>query len=89
VASPEGEELYETPIDEFRLSRYALASGTGSRPLDDRTPQILLCTAGSVRLHSADGTELLLARGESAFVPAGEQVRLTGAGTAFRATVMA
>ncbi|TKA10127.1 mannose-6-phosphate isomerase, class I [Actinacidiphila oryziradicis] len=87
--SAEGEELYETPIDEFRLSRYILAPGTGPRLLADRTPQILLCTEGSVRLQSADGSELLLARGESAFVPAGEQVRLTGDGTAFRATVVA
>ena len=49
-ASPDGEEVYETPIDEFRLSRYVLAAGrrppTTSPP---RTPQILLCTAGSVR----------------------------------------
>jgi mannose-6-phosphate isomerase len=88
-ASPEGEELYETPIEEFRLSRYALAAGSAPRRLDDRTPQILLCTAGSVRLHPAAAPEMLLARGESAFVPAGEQVHLAGEGTAFRATVVA
>jgi mannose-6-phosphate isomerase len=88
-SSPEGEELYETPIDEFRLSRYAIAPGGTPRALDDRTPQILLCTEGSVLLTSADGAELLLARGQSAFVPAAEQVQLTGDGTAFRATVVA
>jgi mannose-6-phosphate isomerase len=87
-SSPEGEELYETPIDEFRLSRYAIAPGGTPRALDDRTPQILLCTEGSVLLTSADGAELLLAPGQSAFVPAAERVQLTGDGTAFRATVV-
>jgi mannose-6-phosphate isomerase len=87
-SSPEGEELYETPIDEFRLSRYAIAPGGTPRALDDRTPQILLCTEGSVLLTSADGVELLLAPGQSAFVPAAERVQLTGDGTAFRATVV-
>jgi mannose-6-phosphate isomerase len=92
-ASPEGEELYETPIDEFRLSRYAIAPGGAPRLLDDRTPQILLCTEGSVLLTSSDSAsgsaELLLTPGQSAFVPAAEQVQLTGNGTAFRATVVA
>src|SRR3989440_6203738 len=72
-ASEEGEEVYDAPIDEFRLSRYVLAPGGAPRTLDDRTPQILLCTAGTVRLTSKDGSELDLARGESAYLPAGEQ----------------
>jgi mannose-6-phosphate isomerase len=88
-ASPEGEELYEAPIDEFRLSRYALASGAEPRVPDFRTPQILLCTDGSARLRSAEGAELTLVRGESAYVPAGERVELTGDGAVFRATVVA
>ncbi|MFE2432478.1 mannose-6-phosphate isomerase, class I [Streptomyces sp. NPDC059373] len=90
AASPEGEELYDTPIDEFRLSRYALTPGDTPRTLDDRTPQILLCTEGSVLLRSTtDGAELTLPRGGSAFVPAGERAEVAGEGTLFRATVVA
>ncbi|MFJ6617523.1 mannose-6-phosphate isomerase, class I [Kitasatospora sp. NPDC091335] len=82
-----GEELYPVPIDEFRLSRFVL-DGT-EREIDGRTPQILLCTEGAVRLTAADGTVLDLARGRSAFLPAtGTPTRLSGTGsTLFRATV--
>ncbi|MFF4393836.1 mannose-6-phosphate isomerase, class I [Streptomyces sp. NBC_00853] len=79
----DGEEVYETPIDEFRLSRFLLAPGGASRVLPHDTPQILLCTAGSPRAG-----ELALAPGESVFVPAGEKVELSGSGTIFRATVV-
>ncbi|MGV0101171.1 mannose-6-phosphate isomerase, class I, partial [Streptomyces californicus] len=48
------------------------------------TPQIVLCTAGSVTVG-----ELALAPGESVFVPAGEPVSAAGEGTLFRATVAA
>ncbi|MBT2493332.1 mannose-6-phosphate isomerase, class I [Streptomyces sp. ISL-96] len=82
--SPADEEVYDTPIDEFRLSRYVLAPGASPRTLPSATPQILLCTAGKVRAG-----ELTLAPGESAFVPAGESVELSGTGTLFRATVVA
>ncbi|MFC0602780.1 mannose-6-phosphate isomerase, class I [Streptomyces palmae] len=95
-ADPDGEELYDTPIDEFRISRHVLVGDAAARPLPARTPQILLCTAGSVHLRTTDrgprhaGTgELVLARGESVFVPAGERVEATGDGTLFRATVIA
>ncbi|MER7795635.1 mannose-6-phosphate isomerase, class I [Streptomyces sp. NPDC097640] len=90
-AEPSGEEVYATPIDEFRLSRYVLAEGTGSLPLSSRTAQILLCASGTAVLRGTDGdgAELRLARGESAFVPAGEAVALSGPGTVFRATVAA
>jgi mannose-6-phosphate isomerase len=83
-ASPDGEEVYATPIDEFRLSRYTLAEGAAPHDLTRDTPQILLCTAGSVR---ADGNPL--APGESVFVPAGEKAEVSGSGTIFRATVVA
>lgn len=94
-----GEEVYDTPIDEFRLSRYVLAPGAAPRPLDAGAPQVLLCTAGTVVARVAerpDGTratsgatdELTLAPGESAFVPAGEQITVSGDGTLFRATVV-
>ncbi|WP_405440227.1 mannose-6-phosphate isomerase, class I [Streptomyces avidinii] len=82
---PEGdaEEVYATPIDEFRLSRFLLAPGGASRLLPHETPQILLCTAGSPQVG-----ELALTPGESVFVPAGEKVELSGNGTVFRATVV-
>ncbi|MEU8774543.1 mannose-6-phosphate isomerase, class I [Streptomyces sp. NPDC048606] len=79
----DGEEVYETPIDEFRLSRFVLAAGGAPRTLPDATPQILLCTAGG---PAVDG--VTLAPGESVFVPAGEKVELSGTGTVFRATVV-
>ncbi|MEE4544232.1 mannose-6-phosphate isomerase, class I [Streptomyces sp. V4-01] len=88
-AAPDGEELYAAPIDEFRLSRYVLAPGADARVLDPGAPQILLCTSGTVRLRTPGdpGDVLTLARGESAFVPAGERTALDGEGTVFRATV--
>ena len=81
-AAPDGEEVYETPIDEFRLSRYVPAEGDAAHDLTRDTPQILLCTAGSVRAGEHE-----LAPGQSVFVPAGEQAVISGAGTVFRATV--
>ncbi|MFJ4873506.1 mannose-6-phosphate isomerase, class I [Streptomyces sp. NPDC088757] len=83
-ASPSGEEVYETPTDEFRLSRFVRAEGAGPTDLTVPTPQILLAVAGR-----PTAGELALAPGESVFVPAGERIQLTGAGTVFRATVAA
>lgn len=83
-AAPDGEEVYDTPIDEFRLSRYVLAEGAAGPDLMLETPQILLCTAGAVRVGEAG-----LAPGQAVFVPAGENVAAAGAGTLFRATVVA
>ncbi|WP_406183118.1 mannose-6-phosphate isomerase, class I [Streptomyces sp. NBC_01006] len=84
VQRPEGngEEVYEAPIDEFRLSRFALAPGAAPHLLPDAAPQILLCTAGRPKAG-----EVTLSPGESVFVPAGEKVELSGIGTVFRATV--
>ncbi|GGO88059.1 mannose-6-phosphate isomerase, class I [Wenjunlia tyrosinilytica] len=99
----DGEQVYPTPIDEFRLSRYVL-DGVGPRKVAAGVPQILLCTDGSATVRergaavgeAADGGcdlgsrggELVLARGESAFVPAGTGVEIDGEGTVFRATVV-
>jgi mannose-6-phosphate isomerase len=82
-ASPDGEEVYETPIDEFRLSRYVLPEGGTSHDLTRATPQILLCTAGTVQVG-----EYELRPGQSVFVPAGEKTEASGTGTLFRATVI-
>ncbi|MFJ8183822.1 mannose-6-phosphate isomerase, class I [Streptomyces sp. NPDC096105] len=82
-AGPDGEEVYETPTDEFRLSRYVLAEGAPARDLTRGAPQILLCTAGAVRAGEHD-----LTPGHSVFVPAGEKAEVSGTGTVFRATVV-
>ncbi|MFD8197503.1 mannose-6-phosphate isomerase, class I [Streptomyces wuyuanensis] len=81
-ASPSGEELYDTPIDEFRLSRFVRPEGAAPVDLTLPTPQILLATAGRPQTG-----ELTLAPGESVFVPAGEKAELSGTGAVFRATV--
>ncbi|MFE0776451.1 mannose-6-phosphate isomerase, class I [Streptomyces sp. NPDC058861] len=83
-ASPSGEEVYETPTDEFRLSRFVRAEDAAPNDLTAPTPQILLAVAGR-----PTAGELPLAPGQSVFVPAGERIQLTGAGTVFRATVAA
>ncbi|MFE0737879.1 mannose-6-phosphate isomerase, class I [Streptomyces sp. NPDC058855] len=83
-ASATGEEVYETPIDEFRLSRFVRAEGATPTDITAPTPQILLAVAGRPKAG-----ELTLAPGESVFVPAGETTELSGAGTVFRATVVA
>ncbi|WP_327117928.1 mannose-6-phosphate isomerase, class I [Streptomyces sp. NBC_01341] len=82
-ASAAGEELYETPVDEFRLSRYVLSAGGAPVELAAGAPQILLCTEGSPQAG-----ETTLAPGESVFVPADETVEVSGTGTLFRATVV-
>ncbi|MFG2562086.1 mannose-6-phosphate isomerase, class I [Streptomyces sp. NPDC048496] len=83
-ASPSGEELYETPVDEFRLSRYDLSPGAAPVDLTRSAPQILLCTAGAPRVGTLD-----LAPGGSVFLPSDESVEASGTGTLFRATVVA
>ncbi|OON71306.1 mannose-6-phosphate isomerase, class I [Streptomyces tsukubensis] len=118
-ASADGEEAYEAPIDEFRLSRHVLAKDAAPRDLTTHNAQILLCTAGTVRTGGSVPTDasvgtdtsvgtgesvgtdesgtagsvrtaaLSLAPGESVFVPAGEETRVSGEGTLFRATVVA
>ncbi|WP_329623131.1 mannose-6-phosphate isomerase, class I [Streptomyces sp. NBC_01255] len=83
-ASPSGEEVYDTPIDEFRLSRFVRAEGAAPTDVTTPTPQILLAVAGRPKAG-----EVTLAPGQSVFVPAGETTELSGEGTVFRATVVA
>ncbi|MEU7075842.1 mannose-6-phosphate isomerase, class I [Streptomyces narbonensis] len=83
-ASPIGEEVYDAPIDEFRLSRFVRAAGAAPTDVTAPTPQILLSVAGRPKAG-----EVTLAPGESVFVPAGEKTELSGTGTVFRATVVA
>ncbi|MFE6666004.1 mannose-6-phosphate isomerase, class I [Streptomyces sp. NPDC057697] len=83
-AAPSGEELYETPVDEFRLSRFDLSPGAAPVDLTRDTPQILLCTGGAPKAGELD-----LAPGAAVFVPSGEKAEVSGTGTLFRATVVA
>ncbi|MEN3361044.1 MAG: mannose-6-phosphate isomerase [Mycobacteriales bacterium] len=78
------EEVYDTPAPEFRLSRLQL-DGSAPVTLAAAGPQILLATEGELTVAGA-GDPVHLARGRSAWVPAGVAITLTGASTAFRAT---
>ncbi len=84
---PDGvQEVYPVPVPDFRLARLRL--GADRVGLPESRPQIVLCIAGTVTLRQADGTELRLHRGESAYLPAsGAAVTAAGPGTALRATV--
>ncbi len=84
---PDGaQEVYPVPVPDFRLARLRL--GTDRVGLPGSRPQIVLCIAGTVTLRDADGAELALRRGESAYLPAsGAGVTAAGPGTALRATV--
>jgi mannose-6-phosphate isomerase len=85
--------VYRTPATEFELSRLEWPEGHGGRPVraDHCGPQILLCTAGSVRLANPDGPELCLHRGQSVWLPATDPAVLVapagdGPAQMFRAT---
>ncbi|MCP3800515.1 mannose-6-phosphate isomerase, class I [Allokutzneria sp. A3M-2-11 16] len=64
--------VYRTPAAEFELSRldWPADAPDGDVPLGGDGPQIVICVEGAVRLHTHDGDELLLERGESAWLPA-------------------
>src|SRR3712207_5645379 len=74
---------YPVPVEDFDLARVQLAGAPGA--LTTPGPQLLVCTEGRVVLASADG-ELVLDKGRSAFVPAGEAVTARGPPALYRAT---
>ncbi|MGW1115651.1 mannose-6-phosphate isomerase, class I [Streptomyces tanashiensis] len=80
-----GEEVYRTPVDDFRLSRLRPRPGVPPRRLTLDAPQIVLCTAGELSVTSA-GRTAHIGPGHSVYLPAGAEAALTGHGTAFRAT---
>lgn len=66
-ADAEGIRRYDAPVDEFALYGMEL---TGARvELPGAGPRIVLVTEGEVTLTGADG-EIMVRRGESAFIPA-------------------
>jgi mannose-6-phosphate isomerase len=74
---------YPVPVEDFDLTRVQLDDGTGT--LTTSGPQVLLCTEGRAVLAAADG-ELVLEKGQSAFVPAGEPVTARGPALLYRTT---
>ncbi|WP_417234307.1 mannose-6-phosphate isomerase, class I [Arthrobacter sp.] len=72
---PLGQELYRPPFDEFQLQRIAFP-GEKTMADDDvavsqQGPVTVICVAGELLLDSPQG-DLLLARGDSVFIPANE-----------------
>jgi mannose-6-phosphate isomerase len=74
---------YPVPVEDFDLTRCQLGDVAGS--LTTQGPQVVLCTEGAAVLSTA-ADELVLERGQSAFVPAGEPVRARGPAVLYRAT---
>jgi mannose-6-phosphate isomerase len=74
---------YPVPVDDFDLTRVQLDEGAGV--LTTRGPQVLFCFEGRAVLASADG-ELVLDKGQAAFVPAGAPVTASGPAVLYRAT---
>jgi len=82
------ERTYETPADEFRLSRLELRAGETFRADRRAGPEILLCVAGHAVTRSADGQTHDIVKGAALFVSGGEGAyELSGASTTFRAVV--
>jgi mannose-6-phosphate isomerase len=80
-----GVRVWRPPVREFALTRVVLAEAGGAVALPAGGPAILFCLSGAA--HAANGTGRLGIRaGEAVFVPAGNDVALTGDGTVFQAT---
>lgn len=79
--------MFYAPVDDFELSVTTLDAGDPARHrLPGRGPRILLCLEGEVVVSTADGRELSLPRGASAFVPAGDgPLTVRGVGTVVQA----
>ena len=74
---------YPVPVEDFDLTRVQLDAGSGS--LHTPGPQVLICTEGTAVLDTGDET-VTLAKGESAFIAAGEPVSASGPAVLYRAT---
>ncbi len=65
--------VYRTDAPEFELSRIEWAAGDdGEVAVDNVGPQILLCTAGALRVTADDGEQVELRRGQSVWLPAAD-----------------
>lgn len=74
---------YPVPVDDFDLTRVELGADPGV--LTTAGPQLLLCAQGTAVLGSADG-ELVLEKGQSAFVPAAAPLSVRGPALLYRTT---
>ena len=74
---------YPVPVEDFDLTRVQLDDRTGS--LGTAGPQVLVWTEGRAVLGAGEG-EVVLDRGQSAFVPAGEPVTARGPALLYRST---
>ena len=66
-----GQEVYRPPFAEFQLQRIDAAAGGEPVPVAQSGPALVLCVSGSLTLDSPRG-DLVLHRGDSAFIPASE-----------------
>ncbi|MGO4383749.1 mannose-6-phosphate isomerase, class I [Specibacter sp. RAF43] len=66
-----GQQVWEPPFGEFALQRVEVSAGSEPVPLVQNGPLLVLAVSGAVLLDSPRG-DLVLARGESVFVPAVE-----------------
>ena len=66
-----GQEVYRPPFAEFQLQRIEAGPGAEPVPVAQSGAAVVLCLAGSLTLDSPRG-DLVLHRGQSAFVPASE-----------------
>ena len=84
--------VYRTTAPEFELSRVEWARGEdGEVTLRCHGPQIVVCTAGLVKLRSGDGRRIELSRGQSVWLAAADPEVLVwpvgeGGAQLFRAT---
>jgi len=62
-------KVFYAPVDDFELSVTEIGDDE-PHPLPGRGPRIVLCLDGDVTLSAESGPSLVLARGQSAFVPA-------------------
>jgi mannose-6-phosphate isomerase len=74
---------YPVPVEDFDLTRVQVALDPGV--LTTAGPQVVLCTEGIGVLTGADG-EVVLKKGQSVFVPAGQPVTVRGPAVLYRST---
>lgn len=80
-------KVFYAPVDDFELSVTEIHDDL-SHPLPGRGPRIALCLEGEVTLSAQQDGTLVLARGQSAFVPASDgPLTVSGRGTLVQADV--
>ena len=85
----DGAYEYESPADEFLLSRICMRGKNVHEERDNRSVFILLCTEGRISLQAPrKGEEMAIKKGDSVLIPASTgSYRISGHGVLFRASV--